>query len=123
MSKPRILVARAIFPDIVDRLREHFDVEANPDDVIWTQQELAARLADKDGAFTTGSQRIDAALLAACPRLRIVALLLLPLLAVGSWQWLAPSTYASLPFTDIQSRSELQQQLQRSRQALQQRWQ
>lgn len=49
------------------------------------------------------------------PRLRIVALLLLPLLAVGSWQWLAPSTYASLPFTDIQSRSELQQQLQQAR--------
>ena len=46
MSKPRILVARAIFPDIVDRLREHFDVEANPDDVIWTPQELAARLAE-----------------------------------------------------------------------------
>ena len=68
MSKPRILVARAIFPDIVDRLREHFDVEANPDDVIWTQQELAARLADKDGVLTTGSQRIDAALLAAAPR-------------------------------------------------------
>jgi len=38
MSKPRILVARAIFPDIVDRLREHFDVEANPDDVIWTRK-------------------------------------------------------------------------------------
>ena len=69
MSKPRILVARAIFPDIVDRLREHFDVEANPDDVIWTQQELAERLADKDGVLTTGSQRVDAALLAAAPRL------------------------------------------------------
>ena len=73
MSKPRILVARAIFPDIVDRLREHFDVEANPDDVIWTSAELAARLADKDGVLTTGSQRIDAALLAAAPRLKICA--------------------------------------------------
>ena len=73
MSKPRILVARAIFSDIVDRLREHFDVEANPDDVIWTQQELAERLADKDGVLTTGSQRVDAALLAAAPRLKICA--------------------------------------------------
>ena len=26
MSQPRILVARAIYPDIVDRLREHFEV-------------------------------------------------------------------------------------------------
>lgn len=49
------------------------------------------------------------------PRLRIAALLLLPLLAFGSWQWLAPTTYASLPFTDIQSRVELQQQLQQAR--------
>ncbi|MFP5447033.1 MAG: D-glycerate dehydrogenase, partial [Betaproteobacteria bacterium] len=73
MGKPRILVARAIFPDIVDRLRAHFDVEDNPDDVIWTPAELAARLVDKDGVLTTGSQRVDAALLAAAPRLKICA--------------------------------------------------
>ena len=73
MSKPRILVARAIFPDIVDRLRQHFDVQDNPGDAIWSPAELAERLADKDGAFTTGSQRIDAALLAAAPQLKIVA--------------------------------------------------
>ncbi|SFD61927.1 2-hydroxyacid dehydrogenase [Paracidovorax konjaci] len=73
MTRPRILVARAIFPEVVDKLAQHFDVESNPEDVIWTPAELAARLADKDGAFTTGSQRIDAALIAACPRLRIVA--------------------------------------------------
>ena len=41
MSKPRILVARAIFPDIVDRLRAHFDVE------IGTQR-LFDILADAD---------------------------------------------------------------------------
>ncbi|BFO55269.1 2-hydroxyacid dehydrogenase [Acidovorax sacchari] len=73
MTRPRILVARAIFPDVVDRLARHFDVEANPEDAIWSPEELARRLADKDGALTTGSQRIDAALVAACPRLRIVA--------------------------------------------------
>ena len=73
MTKPRILVARAIFPDIVDRLRQHFEVEANAEDTIWSPAELAARLADKDGAFTTGSQRIDAGLLTSAPRLKIVA--------------------------------------------------
>ncbi len=73
MNKPRILVARNIFPETVTRLAEHFEVEANPDDVLWTPAELAERLADKDGALTTGSQRIDAALLAACPRLKVVA--------------------------------------------------
>lgn len=73
MAKPRILVARAIFPEVIARLEQYFDVESNPTDAVWSPSELAQRLADKDGAFTTGSERIDAALVAACPRLRIVA--------------------------------------------------
>ncbi|GKS96263.1 D-glycerate dehydrogenase [Acidovorax sp. SUPP2825] len=73
MSKPRILFARAIFPEVVERLSQHFEVEANPADAVWSPAELAERLRDKDGALTTGSQRIDAELLARCPRLRIVA--------------------------------------------------
>jgi len=73
MSKPRILVARAIFPDVLAQLAQHFDVEANPDDTVWSPSELTARLQGKAGALTTGSERIDAALLAACPGLKIVA--------------------------------------------------
>lgn len=73
VNKPRILVARRIFPEVVERLRTHFEVQSNDEDVAWGAAELAERLADKDGALTTGSQRIDAQLLAACPRLKIVA--------------------------------------------------
>ncbi|MBS0509207.1 MAG: D-glycerate dehydrogenase [Proteobacteria bacterium] len=73
MSKPRILVTRHIFPEITDYLAQHFELESNPDDVLWSQAELARRLADKDGVFITGSHRIDAAVLAACPRLKIAA--------------------------------------------------
>ena len=73
MSKPRILITRAVFPEVVARLAQHFEVEANPEDAIWSPEELAARLTDKDGAFTTGSQRIDSELIAACPRLKVVA--------------------------------------------------
>ena len=73
MSKPRILIARAIFPEVVERLAQHFEVQANPDDTIWPLPELLEHLADKDGVLTTGSQRVDAALLAASPKLRIVA--------------------------------------------------
>ena len=72
-NKPRILVTRHVFPEITDYLAQHFELESNPDDVLWSQAELALRLADKDGVFTTGSHRIDAALLAACPRLKIAA--------------------------------------------------
>ena len=73
MSKPRILVTRQIFPEITDYLAQHFELESNPEDVLWSQAELAQRLADKDGVFITGSHRIDAAVLAACPSLRIAA--------------------------------------------------
>ena len=73
MSKPRILVARAIFPEILAKLEAHFDVEANPFDEVWSKAQLIDKLRDKVGAFTTGSERIDAELLAACPQLKICA--------------------------------------------------
>ena len=72
-TRPAVLVARAIFPDIIEQLSRHFDVEANPDDALWPREELVRRLQGKQGVFTTGSERIDAALLAQCPGLRICA--------------------------------------------------
>ncbi len=73
MRKPKILIARAVFPEIIARLEAHFDVESNQADASWSKAELIARLKDKDGAFTTGGDRIDAEVLAACPRLKICA--------------------------------------------------
>ena len=73
MNKPKILVARAVFPQIIELLQQHFEVEANQADETWTKAQLAERLRDKDGAFTTGSDRIDAEVLAACPKLKICA--------------------------------------------------
>ncbi|MBK9362647.1 MAG: D-glycerate dehydrogenase [Rubrivivax sp.] len=72
MSKPSVLVARAVFPEVVARLREHFEVEDNPTDTIYSKPQLIERLQGKAGAFTTGSERIDAEVLAACPQLRAV---------------------------------------------------
>ena len=72
-QRPAILVARAIFPEVLERLREHFDVSDNPADDDWPARELCERLQGKAGVLTTGAQRIDAALLQACPQLRIVA--------------------------------------------------
>jgi gluconate 2-dehydrogenase len=73
VAKPAILVARAIFPDVLEKLAQHCTVESNTEDRDWTPEELVRRLQGKVGALTTGSQRIDAALLAASPDLRIVA--------------------------------------------------
>ena len=73
MSKPRILMARAVFPEVVAKLEQIAEVQINPDDQVWSQAELIERLQGKQGVFTTGSDRIDAAVLQACPDLRICA--------------------------------------------------
>ncbi len=71
--KQRILVARAVFPEVLARLQQYFDVESNQGDEPLTRAQLADKLRDKDGALTTGGERIDAEVLAAAPRLRICA--------------------------------------------------
>jgi gluconate 2-dehydrogenase len=71
--QPRILIARAIFPEIITKLAQHFEVTSNQDDVLWTPSQLIEQLAGKQGVFTTGGERIDATLLAACPDLKICA--------------------------------------------------
>lgn len=72
-SRPRVLITRAIFPAVHERLSEHFAVESNPDDADWSRDELIARLQGKAGVLTFGLERIDAELLARCPDLRICA--------------------------------------------------
>ncbi|MNX10144.1 Glyoxylate/hydroxypyruvate reductase B [compost metagenome] len=72
-SKPKILVARAVFPETLARLAQHFEVESNQADETWSKDQLIAKLQGKQGAFTTGSERIDAAVLDACPELKICA--------------------------------------------------
>ena len=73
MTQAHVLVSRAVFPDVVERLRRHFEVEDNPADIIFSKAQLVERLQGKAGVFTTGSERIDAEVLAACPGLRVVA--------------------------------------------------
>ncbi len=71
--KPKILVARAVFPKVVERLREFFEVDDNPQDIVMSKAEFTQRLHGKVGAFTIGSDRIDAEVLDANPQLRVVA--------------------------------------------------
>lgn len=70
--KPKILVTRAIFPEVIERLSIHFDVDYNDRDAGLPPAELAARLADKAGAITLLSDRLDAAAVARAPGLKAV---------------------------------------------------
>ena len=49
MQKPSILVARAVFPEVLDKLAQHFTVESNTEDRDWAGDELVQRLKDKIG--------------------------------------------------------------------------
>jgi lactate dehydrogenase-like 2-hydroxyacid dehydrogenase len=70
--KPRILVSREVFDDVLELLRTHFEVTANQSDRPFAPAELALALADKHGALTVLTDKIDAALLAKCPQLKAV---------------------------------------------------
>lgn len=73
MTQPKILVARAVFPEVIARLEQHFVVESNQLDDSWTKEQFIQKLQGKQGAFTTGGDRVDAEVLAACPDLKICA--------------------------------------------------
>ena len=73
MNKPKILVARAIFPEIIAKLQQYFDVTSNPNDESWSKAQLIEKLQGCYGIFTTGSERIDAELLVQCTDLKICA--------------------------------------------------
>ena len=71
--KPSIIVSRPIYPEVIDRLRTHFDVTAHQTDPEWTPQTWTQALSQHDGALTMGIEPVNAEVLAACKRLRICA--------------------------------------------------
>ena len=70
--KPKVIVTREIFDDVLEYLRQHFDVTDNQSDTPMDAETLAKNLADKTGAMTTLVDRVDAKLLACCPTLKAV---------------------------------------------------
>ena len=72
-AKAKILVARAIFPDMLSRLEERFEVYANQADQVFTPEELRKQLANVEGALVTGSERIDQNALADAKNLKIIS--------------------------------------------------
>jgi gluconate 2-dehydrogenase len=68
-TKQKILITRPLFPDVVDRLREHFDVTIN-DGPRYTPQQLREALQDKDGVLLAGGEKIDGAMLEGLTQLK-----------------------------------------------------
>jgi lactate dehydrogenase-like 2-hydroxyacid dehydrogenase len=74
MPKRSVYVTRMIPPSCIDRLREHFDVEVNPDDRALSYDELKRQVRGRDAIVSLLTDTIDGGLLdAAGPQCRIVA--------------------------------------------------
>jgi lactate dehydrogenase-like 2-hydroxyacid dehydrogenase len=72
-ARPKLLISRRVFPEVLERLAPHFDIVSNQADDEWSAEELRRRVADRDALFVVASDRVDAALLDAAPNLRIVS--------------------------------------------------
>jgi len=71
--KPKILVTREVFDETLAYLAQHVEVESNQQDAAFIPDVLAQKLADKDGVMCALTDRVDAALVGRCPRLKAVA--------------------------------------------------
>lgn len=72
-SKPKIYIPRPNFPQVIQRLEAHFEVVHNQDDLPVTSEQFFLHASKAHGLLTTGSDVINEALLAACPKLQICA--------------------------------------------------
>ena len=71
--KPRIVITREIFDNVIDYLKQHCEVDANQADVPYTPEALSAKLKDRDGLMCSLTDKVDAALIARAPQLKVVA--------------------------------------------------
>lgn len=71
--KPKIIVARPIFPEVISHLQSYFEVTSNQDDVPWTEQSWTDQLSQQDGAFTFTTDVVNENILKHCTKLKICA--------------------------------------------------
>jgi len=69
----KVLVTRAIFPEVIGALSKRFEVEHNAEDRPWPPAELASRLQGKAGAMATVMDKFDEPILAQCPDLKVIS--------------------------------------------------
>lgn len=70
--KPKVLVTREVFDEVLAYLSKYFEVTSNQSDIPFDPETLASKLSDKRGAVITLTDKIDTPLLAGCPDLKAV---------------------------------------------------
>jgi lactate dehydrogenase-like 2-hydroxyacid dehydrogenase len=67
----KVFVSRPIFPDVIERLKQYFEVDAH-DGAALPADKIVERLADKDGAFIAGDP-VGAKAIEGAPNLKVVS--------------------------------------------------
>ncbi len=73
MALPRVFVTRTIFPEALEKIRSAADMEVWPDELPPSYEALTEKCRIAEGILCMLSDRIDAALIDACPRLKVVS--------------------------------------------------
>jgi glyoxylate reductase len=71
--KPKILITRQVFPEMVARLSQIADVDHNQSDDIFSAETLRSRAQGCTGVITCLTEKIDAAFFDACPEVKTVS--------------------------------------------------
>jgi glyoxylate/hydroxypyruvate/2-ketogluconate reductase len=71
--KPKITIARWVFDEVLQLLERDFYVQANLADEVFAPAALSLRSTDAEGLITTVTDKVDAAFLAACPKLKVIS--------------------------------------------------
>ena len=72
-ARPRVWVSQPLFDDVIERLREHFDVNAASEVTQYAPEQITAALRDVDGAVITLNEGVGATQLKSAARLRAIA--------------------------------------------------
>jgi len=73
MAKPRVLITHWVHPEAIERLSGSCEVVANPTRDTWPAERVRAEAAQCEAMIAFMPDRVDAAFLEACPKLRVVA--------------------------------------------------
>ncbi len=70
--KSKILITRAVFPEVIDHLSQYFDVDSNQSDEAFSESELIRRLQGKAGVYANPTTIMSAEVMRSAPELRAI---------------------------------------------------
>ncbi len=71
--KPKVLVTKRVYPEAIDYLQPHVEVEYHDSAMSYPPEELLERLEDKAGVISQLTDKFSAEVMDRCPQLKVIA--------------------------------------------------